>query len=87
MKKYLIERDMAAGTPGRERLRQTGDKFVQALRDLEPEILWLESFVAEDKTFSVYLADDETIVRRHAELTGFPTSKITEIATAICHVH
>jgi hypothetical protein len=91
MKKYLIEREMAAGTLGRERLRETGAKFAHALRELEPEILWLESFVAEDKTFSVYLANDEAVVRRHAELVGFPASKITEIGLSIdnatCHVH
>lgn len=87
MKKYMIEREMAAGTLGRERLRQTAAKFAQALHDLEPDILWLESFVAEDKTFSVYLANDEALIRRHAELIGFPASKITEIDTANSHVH
>ena len=43
----------------------------------------MESFVAADKTFCVYLAKDEAMVRRHAEISGFPASKITEIQRLI----
>jgi hypothetical protein len=53
------------------------------LRQLGPDIQWIESFVAEDKTVCVYLAKDEEIIKRHAELSGFPTTKITEIPKMI----
>jgi hypothetical protein len=39
--------------------------------------------VADDKTFCVYLAKDEEIIRRHAELSGFPATRITEIGKMI----
>jgi hypothetical protein len=39
----------------------------------------MESYVTADKLFCVYLAKDEAIIRRHAELSGFPATKITEI--------
>jgi hypothetical protein len=48
-----------------------------------PDIQWLESFVAADKTFCVYLAKDEATIRRHAELSGFPANKITEVGKTI----
>ena len=47
---------------------------------LAPDIQWVESFVAADKTFCIYLAKDEAVIHRHAELSGFPASKITEIS-------
>jgi len=50
---------------------------------LAPEVLWVHSYVAEDKTFCVYLAKDEEAIRKHAELSGFPATKITEIKNVI----
>ena len=49
------------------------------LAQLAPDIQWVESYVAENKTFCVYLAKDEALVRKHAELSGFPANKITAI--------
>jgi hypothetical protein len=43
----------------------------------------VESFVADDKTFCVYLATDEDVIRKHAEISGFPANKITEIRRMI----
>jgi hypothetical protein len=43
----------------------------------------VESFVAADKTFCVYLAEDEEIIQKHAELSGFPATKVTEIGNTI----
>ena len=49
------------------------------LHQLGPEIQWVESYVADDKTFCVCLAKDEAIIRKHAEISGFPATKITEL--------
>ena len=43
----------------------------------------VESFVAADKTFCVYLAKDEAIIHRHAEMSGFPATKVTPIGKTI----
>jgi Protein of unknown function (DUF4242) len=84
MKKYVIEREIPkVGTLEREQLREAAAKSNQALRQLAPHIQWVESFVAADKTFCVYLAEDEAVIHRHAELSGFPASKITEISKMI----
>jgi len=47
-------------------------KSNDALRQLGPDIQWIEGFVAENKTFCVYLTVDEGIIRKHAEISGFP---------------
>jgi hypothetical protein len=64
-------------------LRQAAAKSNEALRQLGPDIQWLESFVAADKTFCVYLAKDEAIIREHAARSGFPATRITEIGRMI----
>ena len=53
------------------------------LRDLGPDNQWVESYVAADKTFCVYLAKDEAIIKKHAEISGFPATKITEVRKMI----
>jgi Protein of unknown function (DUF4242) len=84
VKRFLIERDIpAVGSLEREQLREAAKKVNSALRQLGTDIQWIESFVAADKTFCVFLAKDEEIIRRHAEISGFPATKITEIHKTI----
>ena len=54
-----------------------------ALAKLSPRVQWVQSFVTADKTFCLYLAEDEAAVREHAELSGFPANRIAEIKTTI----
>jgi hypothetical protein len=84
MKRFLIERDIPqVGSLEREQYRQAAQRSNDALRQLGPEIQWAYSFVAADKTFCVYYAKDEDLIRKHAELSGFPANRITEIAKTI----
>ena len=84
LKKFIIERDIPkVGSFEREQLRQAAAKSNDVLRQLGPDIQWIESYVADNKTFCVYLAKDEAIIRRHAELSGFPATKITEVKKMI----
>lgn len=53
------------------------------LRQLAPDVQWVESYVAADKTFCVYLAKDEAVIREHARISGFPVSRITEVPKII----
>lgn len=84
MRKFIIERSIpAVGSLEREQLRQAAGRSNAALKQLGTDIQWIESFVAADKTFCVYLAQDEAIIHRHAELSGFPATKIAEIRRMI----
>jgi hypothetical protein len=84
LRKYIIERDIpAVGTFEREQLRGAAAKSNEVLKQLGPDIQWQESYVAGDKTFCVYLAKDEAIIHKHAELSGFPATKITEVRKMI----
>ncbi|HMI95702.1 MAG TPA: DUF4242 domain-containing protein [Micropepsaceae bacterium] len=84
LRKFIIERDIPKiGSSDREQLRGAAGKSNGVLRELGPDIQWLESYVANDKTFCVYLASDEGMIRKHAEMSGFPATKITEIRKMI----
>lgn len=84
MRKFVIERDLpAVGTLAREQLKEAAKTSNAALAKLSPEIQWVESYVADDKTFCIYLANDEAVIQRHAEISGFPATKVTEVRRMI----
>ena len=84
LRRYIIERDIPkVGSFEREQLRAAAGKSNEALRQLGPDIQWVESYVTDNKTFCVYLAKDEAIIRKHAEISGFPATKITEVRKMI----
>jgi hypothetical protein len=84
LRRFIIERDIPkVGSLERDQLRGAAAKSNAALNQLAPDIQWVESFVAADKTFCVYLAKDEAVIRNHAEISGFPASKITEVRKMI----
>lgn len=84
LRKFIIERDIPkVGTFERDQLRGAAAKSNEILARLGTDIQWIESFVAADKTFCVYLAKDEAIIRKHAEISGFPATKITEVRKMI----
>jgi Protein of unknown function (DUF4242) len=84
LRRFVIEREIPkVGTFEREQLREAATKSNEVLKQLGPDIQWVESFVADNKTFCVYLARDEAIIRKHAEISGFPATKVTEVKKMI----
>ena len=84
MRRYIIEREIPAiGSADRDALRAAAKKSNAVLSELAPDIQWIESYVAGDKTFCVYLARDEEIIHEHARRSGFPADKVTEIQKMI----
>ena len=84
MKRYVIERDIAnVGSLDSEQLQGAAQTSNAALKKLAGNVQWVQSFVADDKTFCIYLADDESSVHQHAKLSGFPASKVTEVRAVI----
>jgi len=84
MKRYMIERNIPkVGSLNGEQLKGAAAKSNEALRELGPDVQWITSFVSEDKTFCIYLAKDEEIIKKHAEISGFPANKITELSGSI----
>lgn len=84
MKKYVIERDLpgVGGISGHE-LCGAAETSNEALSKLAGQVQWQHSYVTGDKTFCIYLAENEEASRKHAELSGFPATTITEVTTVI----
>lgn len=84
MKRYVIERNVPGiGRLNREQLKEAAATSNNALAQLSGKAQWVQSFVVDDKTFCIYLADSEASVQEHARLSGFPASKVTEVRSII----
>ena len=84
MKKYIIEREIPnIGALEQKQLQQSAAKSNQVLRQLGPDIQWLESFVTANNLYCMYLAADESLIYKLLELSGFPATKVTEIGERI----
>lgn len=84
LKRFMIERSIP-GVGGMSIVELCGAARAsnQAIAKIGPAIQWQHSYVAGDSTFCIYLADSEATIRRHAELSGIPVAKITEVAQVI----
>jgi len=84
MPRYIIERDIpGAGELTAGDLQAISQKSCSVLRNLGPEIQWVESYVTDDKVYCVYIAPSEALIREHAKQGGFPANKISEIKRTI----
>ena len=84
MPKYVIERELpGAGGLSAEQLQGISQTSCGVLRNLGPQIQWLQSYVTKDKIYCVYIAPNEAIVREHAKQGGFPANRISEVKTII----
>lgn len=79
MKRYVIEREIpGVDKMGQNDLSGAAKTSNSALAQLAPKVQWVHSYVAKDKTFCIYLAENEDAIREHARISGFPANKITE---------
>ena len=84
MKRYVIERDIPkVGSLSREEYRGLAATSNAALAKLAGKVQWLRSHIAADKTFCIYLAESEALVREHSRIAGFPVTKVTEVPIEI----
>ncbi|OEO30060.1 hypothetical protein VW23_001345 [Devosia insulae DS-56] len=84
MKRYVIERMIpGVGKLSAEEYRDAAAVSNEALAKLAPKVQWVHSYFADDMTYCVYLAEDPEDIRRHAELSGFPANKITQIKVVV----
>jgi Protein of unknown function (DUF4242) len=84
MPKYVIEREIpGAGKLSPNELHAISQKSCGVLRNLGPEIQWVESFVTQDKIYCIYIAPNEQMVREHAQQGGFPANRVSEVKRMI----
>lgn len=84
MKTYLIEREIPdAGKLTPEQLKAISQKSCSVLKEMGPQIQWIQSYVTGNKIYCVYKAENEDLIREHAKKGGFPANNIIEISSII----
>jgi hypothetical protein len=84
MPKYIIEREIpGAGKLTPAELQSISQKSCGVLRNMGPQIQWVQSYVTGDKVYCVYNAPDEASIRAHAEQGGFPANRISRVTGII----
>lgn len=80
MPKYVIERESpGAGSMSAAELNAASTKSCGVLNKLGNDIQWIHSYVTGDKIYCIYTAPSEDLVRQHAEQSGFPADRISEV--------
>ena len=72
MPQYVIEREMPGVGLWPDDLKGASQTSCSVLRELGPEIQWVQSYVTDDKIYCIYRAPNEDIIREHAQRGGFP---------------
>ncbi len=84
MHTYIIERNIpGAGSFSKAKLKEISQKSNGVLKEMGPNIKWVDSYVTGDKVYCIYRATNEDLIREHAKRGGFPADKISEVDTMI----
>lgn len=80
MPRFVIERDLPGiGDTTPEALRDGARESNAVIRELGPDIQWVQSYVTGDKLYCVYIASDEDILHEHARCTNLPADRISRV--------
>ena len=84
MPMFVVERDWPeAGKFTAEQVQLLTERSCQVLRNMGPDIQWIQSFVTDNKVYCIYMSPDEETIRIHAEIGGFPANSIQEVRSVI----
>jgi hypothetical protein len=84
MPKFVIEREIPdAGKLSAEQLKSISQTSCGVLREMGPQIQWVQSYVTDDKVYCIYIAPDEEAVREHAQRGGFPANRVSRVRSMI----
>jgi hypothetical protein len=84
MPKFIIERNIpGAGKLDHQQLAAITQASCNVIKNIGPQIQWLESYVTDDKLYCVYIAPDEATIREHARLGQFPADSVQVVRSVI----
>ena len=84
MPKFVIEREIpGAGKLSAAELQAISQKSCGVLKEMGPQIQWVQSYVTDDKIYCIYIAPNEEMVRKHAKEGGFPANRVSRVRGVI----
>ena len=64
-------------------LTAASQKSCSVLDKLGSDIQWIHSYVTDDKIYCVYTAPSKELIEQHAQESGFPANRISEVRSMI----
>lgn len=84
MPKFIIEREIPnAGELNAEQLKSISQTSCGVLKNMGPQIQWVQSYVTTNKIYCVYVAPNEEMILEHAKQGGFPANSVSKVSTII----
>ncbi len=84
MPKFVIERELpGAGQMTQEQLHEAAVNSRDVIRELGPDISWLQSYVTDDKVYCVFVGADEDIILEHARCANLPADRISKVSVVL----
>ena len=84
MPKFIIERTIpGAGKLDHSQLAAITQSSCGVIKNIGPQIQWIESYVTDDKVFCVYIAPDEATIREHGRQGQFPVDAVHPVRAVI----
>ena len=84
MPKYVIERGIpGAGKLSPQEIKAVSQKSCGVLSKMGAQIQWVQSYVTGDKVYCIYISPNEKMIREHAEQTGIPANRISQVTSVI----
>lgn len=84
MPQFVIEREITGvGSLPEETLNAMAKKTREVVNDTTANVQWLYSFVTDNKTYCVYLAPDEEVLRQSSERAGLPISRMSRVTSVL----
>lgn len=84
MPKYVIEREIpGAGKLSPQEIKAVSQKSCGVLSKMGAQIQWVQSYVTGDKVYCIYISLNEKMIREHAEQTGIPANRISQVTSVI----
>jgi hypothetical protein len=78
--KFVIEREVPGASKLTEaELREISLKSLEVLRQLGPDIQWMQSYITEDKIYCIFFAPDDKLIFEHARRGGFAANRVSAV--------
>ena len=84
MPRYLVERIIpSAGELTGPELKAIAQQCLVVVHELGPGVKWIRSYFTDDRMVCLYLAPDEMALWEHAQRSGLPIHRISEVSAII----
>lgn len=72
-----------AGQLSSDQLQGVSQKSCGVLREMGPQIQWVQCFVTDDKIYCIYIAPNRQAILDHARQGGFPANSVAQVRAVI----